>query len=758
MENKKTTIVGTYVKTIRKNYETGYTVFTFSCKDFDEYKKRGKITCIGCVPVITRGIPLKLTGVFKETSDETYSFFVETLELYSDKREITIDYLKGDRFKGIGLKTAQKIIDITGNDIFSFIKSSNAKEKLISIPELNNEKVEMLLKTIKETFFEKDIYEYIKMYGGNYSDSQLLFSKYGVNAITKIKEHPYDVGIELKLPFAICDAIAKENNIFPLNETRVKSIIINAVFNISNNGNTLASLYDIYQAISYISKNSAFPDTLIPCVVIACYLEKLSFIIKDKDENGKKVYELKEFFDAEKTISKCINIINNSRQNFMFDLIDEIEKVENSLMIRYSEKQKDAFKFLLTSGIKILTGGPGTGKSTVINGLIKLFKKLHPNSTVSICAPTGRAAQKIKEITNHNATTIHKLLNIRPYTSDNKENFDVDKIDADLLVVDEFSMVDTKLFAYLINAVKPTSTIILCGDEFQLPSVLAGNVLHDLIETKLFETVRLDVIHRQKELSEIISFSNDIKSGNIKKWMNNAKKKEMKVEENKKPVKTTYMHSNKELQIIKTDSIFDIRDIIVHTLKKTFFNKKSKLYQDNILDLQILSSTKKDASGTLELNKIIHNAYQKESSSEGSYFSIGDKVMMTENNYDVGYFNGDMGFVKDFDIIKKCILIEVNGEIIEVPEINIKDISLAYASTIHKSQGSEYDYVIIALPKEPISILQRNLIYTAVTRARKYVAIIYEDDALLYAVKHNNKNLRKTNLTKKILNYEREML
>lgn len=750
---EKTILIGTYGNTIRKNFRTGNTFFTFICRDFDEYKTRGKIYCAGYVPVITKGIPLKLTGNFHENENQKYIFKLDTADLYSDENETTIEYLKSDRFKGIGQKTAQKIVEFTGSDIFSFIKQDNAAELLSeNIKELKGDKSQKFIKTIEDTFFEKRVFDFIKLYGGDYTDAQALCCGYGVNAIEKIKESPYEVGKNVDISFIICDAIAKENHFFALNEARLKYLIVSAFYQLAQDGHTYAEIQDIYDKVSLISKQSAFPETEFPCSVILCHLNKIGIIKKDKNAENKKIYILKEFLDAEETIAQNVEVINNSKEHYEFCDEEEIKRIENKESITYSDKQKQAFSFLHSSGIKILTGGPGTGKTTVINGLIDLYKKLHPSSQIELCAPTGRAAQKIKDTTGHSANTIHRLLNIKPYETHSEENYDIDKINADLIIVDEMSMVDLKTFAYLTNAVKPNATIILCGDTFQLPSVNAGNVLHDLINTNIFETVMLDVIYRQGEDSDIVLLSHDIKNGEMdKKWTKHTSYQTKIYGE--QSVQADLQYSNKKVQIIKVKSANEIYTVIMSAIKKKFLNKNSKNYVNDVLNLQVLSPTKKDIAGVTELNKTIHYIYHDEEEDGDLTFSVGDKIIMTENNYDIGYYNGDIGFIQDIDEEKKMIVVKINDKEMEIPEINAKKIALAYAITIHKSQGSEYDYVIIALPKAG-TILQRNLIYTAITRAKKYAAIIYEEDALSICIRSNDIKKRKTNLTKKILEYK----
>ena len=748
---EKIIITGTYHNTINKNFNNGFTLFSFYCKNYEEFKEKGLLTCKGYIPVITKGVPLKLTGYFEKNFVGTTVFVVDSAELYSDNFNNTFDYLTSERFKGIGPKTAEKIIKIAGEDIFSFIKSPDAKNKLSSITELRkNNKLDNLLNVINETFFEKDVYEYIRAFGGSYSDSAILFENYKSDAINKIKENPYDIGRELSIPFIVCDSIARENGFHFFHKSRIRYLVINALYSIASNGHTIATIDNIYKNIEFLVKQSAFPEHIPPYTLIACVLNRLNSVTSDFDEDGNKVYSLKEFSMAEKIVVNNLIRIRNQKINYSVDIEEQIKITENKFHITYAEKQKSAFYFLKSSGIKILTGGPGTGKTTVINGIIDTYKRIHGESkSVILCAPTGRASQKIKEATGHPASTIHRILNIKPYNTEKDNYYEADELNADLIIIDEFSMVDIKLFAYITNAIKENSTVILCGDTFQLPSVGAGNVMNDLISSEMFEIEHLDVIYRQKGNSSIIRFAQDIKSGNIDNFISKPNQKTILINEKEVPVK--YMYKDKSLQLIQTSSNENIHEIIVNSLKNSFLNENSKFYVDNILDLQILSPIKKESAGTNSLNKDIYSIYHKGEICNKSFFNIGDKIMMTENNYDIGYCNGDIGFVREINLSKNSIVVEINSEIIDIPHSCIKDVSLCYACTIHKSQGSEYDYVIISLPSEPKSILQRNLIYTAITRAKKYVAVIYENEALTETIFRNNSLKRKTNLKKLLL-------
>ena len=737
-----TEIVGTYIKTLQKDFSDGYTVFYITCKKFDNFKINGKILCAGYLPVITQGVPLKLNGYFEKTKLNHYIFNVLNTNLSSNKKDITIEFILNTKIKGLGPKTAEKIVEITGPDIFSYIKQEDALETLCNkLPGIKKEKIIQLLSVINETHFEKEVFEFLKFFGGNYINAQKLFDKYRSKAIDKIKKEPYKVGRECEIPFMICDAIARQEGINPYNKSRINYLVISAMYNTANNGNTSSTLSDIYKEVFFLCSSSAFPETVIPHSLIVCTLSN-SKLIQQQIHNNQTIYLLKEFNNAENTIASNIVRFTNDTKNYNIDIINETRITEKKLNISYSSKQKETFKFLLSSGFKILTGGPGTGKTTVLKGLIDIYKRCFPNNTITLCAPTGRAAQKLKETTEHTALTIHRLLNIKPYKVNDTDYTDVTPLKKGLIIIDEMSMVSTKLFAYITSAIQSHSTVILCGDTFQLPSVEAGNVFQDLISLNKFETVMLDIIHRQQNGSDIISLSQCIKNGDVSEFI--------------KPTKSTSnnikkIYNSKEVQIIEAQSQEDILDIVLKTLGKTFFNKNSHYYIDNLLDLQILSSTKKNTVGTVSLNKQIKNIYQSNSEKEQTGFSIGDKIMMVENNYDIGYYNGDIGFIKDFNPIQNSVIVELDGNEMEIPYKNIKDICLSYACTVHKSQGSEYKYVIIVLPKEPISMLQRNLLYTAVTRTKKYVAIVYEKNAFQTAVNCNKIIDRRTNLKEKLI-------
>ena len=397
MTTPTTQIIGTYVRTIRKDFYDGYTVFYITCKGYDEYKVDGKILCTGKLPITTSGVPLKLIGFFEKTEKPQYIFNVHLAMPYSNKKTVTCEYILNMKIKGIGPKTAEKIVDVTGADIFEFAQQDNAEQILTkSLKEIKQEKIQKLLEIINETHFEKKVYEFIQLFGGNYVHAQNVFEIYKINSINELKTNPYQVGKEADIPFSVCDAIARSVGIMPFDRSRVNYLTLSALYMIANTGNTHATIKDIYEEVQYVVQSSAYPEYNIPCSLVTCVLENSQLVKLEQLDKRTKLYVLKEYAEAENIVAQNIVRIINSKKSFNFDIEKEIETTENKLTISYSEQQKNTFNFLKTNGIKILTGGPGTGKTTVVNGLIDMYKRLHPQSKVVLCAPTGRASQKIK--------------------------------------------------------------------------------------------------------------------------------------------------------------------------------------------------------------------------------------------------------------------------------------------------------------------------------------------------------------------------
>lgn len=720
-------ITGVYVKTVYRNEVDGFTIFKLKLNKPMIDNPLTEISCKGTMPSVLICTPLILEGDMVY-DDYGSTFIVRTAEPFSDSEAVTIEYLSSNLFNGIAVATATKIVELTGSDIFSYVQSDGARENLLKIKGLTEEKVDILIRSVCHTKTQKEIFSFISSFGGNVTHAEKLFEEFGPKAISNMKIRPYETGNAADLPFRVCDCIAKTNGIQYDNLIRVKSIILNVLKQCYNSGDMYVLLERIFRGVDYTEKNaSAFPDDKISCGLVVAALgnmkEVVSEVIPDKQlqEDCEIRYYLKKPFFEEVAIAENIKRLQVGSCKLDIDADEAVKDAEKLLNIKYSQKQKECFSFLNSSGIKIITGGPGTGKSTVINGLIYEFQKNFPRKEITIMAPTGRAAQRIGEITSLPAGTIHRTLNILPYSKgllDSAYNAD---FPADIIIVDEASMLDSSLMSLLMKSIKSSALVIFCGDVDQLPSVGAGNVLHDLISSNKIETVQLDTIYRQKDKSAIIKNAIKVNNG------------------------SHYFIQDPSFEIIECETEEEIR--------KTVVNEFINIYNTDFpYDVQVLSSTKKGAAGTYSLNKSIQNIINDRktvTAHSNSKFRIKDKIMTTHNNYDIGYFNGDMGIIEDSD--ERFIYVKLFKDRVAIPKSNVQDMELAYACTVHKSQGSEYDTVIVSLPENPSIMLRRNLLYTAITRAKKRILIVTQKNCIDKSVDTVVDSNRKSALAEKII-------
>ncbi|MCR5624236.1 MAG: AAA family ATPase, partial [Lachnospiraceae bacterium] len=445
--------------------------------------------------------------------------------------------------------------------------------------------------------------------------------------------------------------------------------------------------------------------------------------IKDEefDIKNKEIYSKSLKRAEERAANNVKRLAINKAEPFSEQYIPIIEK---ECGMAFGKEQREAFFMFRDRGIKILTGGPGTGKTTTVKGLILNYRYMHPNHKIKLAAPTGRAAQRLAESTGMPAQTVHKLLNYVPYGDNPTCKDGNDPIDADFIVIDEASMLDIELFDMLLEAVKNDTTILLVGDIHQLESVGAGAVLRDLLSAKTVNIKHtfLTEVFRQKGGSPIIDNSIKINNGEFD------------------------LETTDDFQVFKEANQIDC------------FNRVKELYlslynSNDLYDTQILCPSYKGESGIDKLNVSIRDTLNPNGKTlvyGWQKYRVGDKVIMTKNNMELGYYNGDIGVIKE--IVEDNLTVSVKDTDITLSRENFDDLSLAYAITVHRSQGSEFENVIVVLPKEPKSLLVRNLFYTAVTRAKKRVFIVTEGEALKTAIITDRTDDRRTKLSKLICN------
>lgn len=701
-----------YNRAVYRNEKTGYSRFYAATSEFPEYhNEHGYITCEGVIPALPKGTPIFVSGTIK-TIDNEHTFACNKVEYISNRNTAMIFLSKG-LVKGVGEKTAEKILSFTGDDIYAAFHHTDNSIDLISDDQYTELRNKIMLPV-----WSNGIFLYLNRFDGDYSVADKIVKKYGERGLYLLKRKPFTVGEASGLRFDICDAIYCDNGGEPYSKFRIEALAVRALEFFSNAGHTYVSFDQLANKCNSLTRR--FSNEPIPEVLLkrACFNSER--IIIEKVKKDFRIY-LKTLYTAEQITANQVKRILSSKKKLNYN-DSVIEQAEEELSVKFSGKQRDAFSFLADSGIKLLTGKPGTGKTTVIKGLISAYKKHHPRSSILLAAPTGRAAQRLSEGTGQQAFTIHKALDVKPFGEGFICKDSTDPLCFSLIIIDEVSMMDISMTAMLLSAVRNNTLVIFCGDIEQLPSVGAGNVFHDLIESKLFPVIRLDVNHRQREDSLIIDNALSVISG----------KKELK--------------TDASFVIEEYDDVTEIKDRVLQIAK-------TKWHCDDIYACQMLSSTKKDKAGSVSLNAgfqsdVITDKSVKSIKVGDTKFFVGDKVMTTANKYADGYVNGDVGEIVDITPIGVSIKTPYNTVI--VPKANLVDLTTAYALTTHKSQGSEYDTVIISLPAVPSQLLQRNLLYTAITRAKKEVYIIAQTGALTKAIETKNTSLRQTGLQNKL--------
>lgn len=674
-------------------------------------------------------------------------FKIDTFEKMMPENAAALEkYLASGTIKGIGPATAKKIIDKFGEETLTVFKFEPLK--LAEIKGISKDKAYEIGEEFNEKWEVWQIVSFLEQFGIGANNSKKVYDALGVNAVEKIQENPYClVDIVYGINFNNIDRIAMQIGIPMDSDYRIKSGIKYALLVASYNGNTCVqkeNLIDYVESILEVSKER-IEENLINLNVAS----EIHIIEKDDID---WVF-LEPLYKAEKNIAERLIILrdcNNTKKMKNFE--QEIKKHEKNMNIELSEKQFDAIKQINENNVCIITGGPGTGKTTIIKCVIDIYKD--QKRKVVLCAPTGRAAKRMSETTGEDAKTIHRLLEIGKFEEDKLGSVDTDvtPVDADVLVVDEMSMVDVFLMNYLVKAIYLGTKVIFVGDPNQLPSVGPGSILKDLIESKEFSTVHLDKIFRQAAKSKII-----VNAHNVNNGINFVGKKDY--EENSKEDFFYINEANQDKMLYQVLSLSKER-------------LKNYGDYDFFTNIQVLTPTKKGKLGTKELNKRLqeHLNPKTEEIEEKMYgdtcFREGDRIMQIKNNYDIfwekgsrnnlrtyeagtGVFNGEIGRVIKIDTKEKQMQVEFDdGKVSWYAFSDLDQLELAYSITIHKAQGSEFDVVILVVPPSSNMLLTRNLLYTGITRAKKLLIVIGNKNLIEFMI--NNCDTKKRNTGLKI--------
>ena len=716
-------IIGKITKKIYLS-DNNYGVYLFRIKenDIDESYNNKTITITGYFYDVEEELEYKLNGVLTKHNKYGEQFQVESIEriIPEDKNSI-VKFFTSDLFKGIGENKALKIYESLGDGAIDLIKEDNSV--LDNIKSLTSKNKEVIINKLNELNNGSDTILKLTELGFNVKDSTIIYKYYKSKTINIVNEDIYNIFYDIdKISFNKVDSVAKKNKIKKDDIRRIKAGIIYSMTLLSfERGDTYSSLDEIYKmlkiVINYEIDYDLFED------VINDLITSLK-IIKYND-----YYQLDIYDKADNTIVKRLTYLNN-KEDLVYknnELDKKINKFEVKNNIEYDEIQKLAIKNAFLKNILIITGGPGTGKTTIINSIVNLYKDIGSISDIALLAPTGRASKRLNEATSVEASTIHRFLKWNKDTNKFQIN-ERNKSDVKLVIIDEFSMVDTLLFESLLNGLKYDTRIIIVGDSNQLPSVGAGEILKDLIESDIFLVIKLERLYRQELDSNIISLAYDI---------------------NNQEVNYNLFNKNKDLIFYKSNSI-DIKDNIIKIVE----DYKNVDYHD----FQIMAPIYKTLNGIDNLNKLMQSIFNPKNSNKNeitildTLYREGDKVLQLMNMPDDNIYNGDIGIILEIDNIKKEVIIDYDSNIVTFNSSNFGNFTLGYVISIHKSQGSEFDTVLIPILKEYGRMLYKKLIYTAVTRSKNKLILIGEREALEYAILNDKQDLRKTNLKDKIIN------
>ncbi len=675
--------------------------------DEDAFKNYGTISVAGYFNMLEINSTYIFKGKTIISKKYGFTFQSETFErVLPSSKEGLIEFLSGDAFRGIGKKKASLIVDELGLDCVKIIL--NDRGELDKVKGLSESNKDTIYEVLLETEGIEEILVTLYSYGITPKISMRIYEKYKMDTLKIIKENPYKLIDDVEgIAFLKADKIAMSTGINPKSTMRIEACIEYLLGSDSEDtGNTyLDEVELIEKAKNYLAFDRDELD------IIKASIESLIFrgrIVKKDD-----TLSLSALYYSEQYIANKIMLMEKEPKTAFFKeeikrLISELEK---ELDIEYEDRQKDAIYNALTNNVSIITGGPGTGKTTIEKGIIYVYSQLVRNNTefIYLAAPTGKAAKRIEESTGYSAFTIHRTLG---YSRSGIFTYNrLNPLPAKLMIIDEASMIDTYLFKRLLEALNNDTKLVIVGDSNQLPSIGPGQVLKDLIDSKMISTTLLNKIHRQKKDSKIISLAYDILDEDIK------------TELDKEHEELTYIPSTQN----------HLLECLYQTINH-FLGKGYSL----LSDIQILIPIYKSGVGIDYVNKFIQETYNSNFNNnievESNTFFIDDKVIQLVNQYEDFVMNGDMGVISDF-LGEKELSVDYQGNIVTYKGKDISNISLAYAISVHKSQGSEFPVVILPIFNQYHPVINKKLLYTAVTRAKNYLVIIGDIRTLNRAIK-----------------------
>ncbi len=743
-------ITGYVENIIYRNADNGYTVLDFVVDEF-------LITCTGLFPTVGEGENLLLRGDYVDHPTYGKQFKAVSYEAVAPTDAASMErYLGSGAIRGIGPKLAARVVKLFGDDTFRIIEEE--PERLAEVKGISLNKAMEISDQIVGAKDIRNAMIFLDRFGLHGNKTIKIYNRFGNDIYNVIQSNPYKLADEVAgIGFKTADEIASQVGIKVDSEFRIKGGIMYVLTQGASYGHTYLPIEKLVEMSVDLLK---VDQESVEAQIMNLAMEKKLIIKRDVDGN-RQIYS-RTFYRMEEAIAGMLKELNLTYKVDKADLEKVIRRIEKDGDFQLDELQKDAVIAAMEKGLFVLTGGPGTGKTTTITTMIHIFEE--EGYSIFLGAPTGRAAKRMSEATGYEARTIHRMLEVNGRMGDEDDDVtsfakfernEDNPLECDVIIIDEMSMVDVSLMYALLKAIAPGTRLILVGDEHQLPSVGPGNVLKDILASGKFPSVTLEKIFRQAQESDIVMNAHKIHQG------------EHVILDNK----------SKDFFFLKRDDA----DTIINVMLTLVRDKMPKYVDAGISEIQVLTPTRKGLIGVERLNTILQRFLNPEAPGKNEWkgdtrlFREGDKVMQIRNDYQLewevkgnynitiekglGVFNGDVGIIKEINDWSKSVTVEFEeGRQVVYPFANLDELELAYAITIHKSQGSEYPAVVMPIMDGPKMLMNRNILYTAITRAKKCVTMVGDADVFYSMIDNVSQAKRYSGLCARIEEVFRESI